>query len=124
MDSPLLRSLRDRELMRTIFHLAWPTVMEQALQTVVQYVDTAQVGRIGANASAAVGLTSTTTWLVNAPLWAAAMGVLSCVSRALGADDKSKRSSPRPCCSGRRASSLPPSCGPQAIPERQWWSTF
>lgn len=88
MDILSMRSLRDRELMRTIIHLAWPTVMEQALQTIVQYVDTAQVGRIGANASAAVGLTSTTTWLVNAPLWAAAMGVLSCVSRALGAEDK------------------------------------
>lgn len=88
MDTPLLRSLRDRELTRTIFRLAWPTVMEQALQTIVQYVDTAQVGRIGADASAAVGLTSTTTWLVNAPLWAAAMGVLSCVSRALGAQDE------------------------------------
>ena len=83
-----LRSLRDRELTRTIFHLAWPTVTEQALQTIVQYVDTAQVGRISANASAAVGLTSTTTWLVNAPMWAAAMGVLSCVSRALGAHDE------------------------------------
>lgn len=88
MNILLLRSLRDRELMHTIFHLAWPTVMEQALQTIVQYVDTAQVGRISADASAAVGLTSTTTWLVNAPMWAMAMGVLSCVSRALGAHDE------------------------------------
>ena len=105
MDIPLLRSLRDRELMRTIFHLAWPTVTEQALQTVVQYVDTAQVGRISADASAAVGLTSTTTWLVNAPMWAMAMAVLSCVSQALGARDEARARLPveaRAFCSAPR----------------------
>ena len=59
MFSSIRDTVRDREMMRTIFCLAWPTVMEQALQTVVQYADTAQVGAIGANASAAVGLTTT-----------------------------------------------------------------
>lgn len=90
MDALMFRSLRDRELRRTIFHLAWPTVTEQALQTIVQYVDTAQVGQISARASAAVGLTSTTMWLVNAPLWAVSMGVLSCISQALGARDEER----------------------------------
>lgn len=83
----ILDSLRDKPLMSTIFTLAWPTVTEQALQTIVQYADTAQVGRMGYNASAAVGLSSTTLWLVRSPLWAIAMGVLSCVSQALGAKD-------------------------------------
>ena len=83
----ILSSLRDKTLMSTIFTLAWPTVTEQALQTIVQYADTAQVGRMGYNASAAVGLSSTTLWLVRSPLWAIAMGVLSCVSQALGAKD-------------------------------------
>lgn len=82
-----VRPLRDKELRNTIFHLAWPTITEQALQTIVQYVDTAQVGRINVRASAAVGLTSTTMWLVNAPIWAIAMGVLACVSQSLGAKD-------------------------------------
>ncbi len=87
MFSSIRDTVRDREMMRTIFCLAWPTVMEQALQTVVQYADTAQVGAIGANASAAVGLTTTMMWLINAPMFALAMGVLSCISRALGAKD-------------------------------------
>ena len=73
----ILRPLRDTALLRQIGRLAWPTVTEMALQTLVQYVDTAQVGRIGVAASAAVGLTSTTTWLVNAPIGAMAMGVLA-----------------------------------------------
>ena len=90
MSASVVRSLRDRELRSTIFHLAWPTVTEQALQTLVQYVDTAQVGQISASASAAVGLTSTTMWLVCAPLWALAMGVLACISQALGAQDRQR----------------------------------
>ncbi len=85
-----MRTLRDPSLLRQIGHLAWPTVTEMALQTVVQYVDTAQVGRIGMEASAAVGLTATTTWLVNAPIGAASMGVLACISQALGAQDRER----------------------------------
>ena len=88
----LWRSLRetlgDGERMRTILHLAWPTVVEQALQTVVSYADTAQVGAIGAQASASVGLTTSMMWLVNAPLFAFGMGVLSVISRALGSGDR------------------------------------
>lgn len=83
-------TLRDREMMRTIFALAWPTIMEQALQTIVSYADTAQVGAIGAHASAAVGLTTTMMWLINAPMFAMAMGVLSCISRARGAGDPAR----------------------------------
>ena len=45
---------------------------------------------ICASASAAVGLTSTTMWLVCAPLWALAMGVLACISQALGAQDRQR----------------------------------
>ena len=69
-------------------HLSWPTIMEQALQTIVQYADTAQVGAIGANASAAVGLTTTMMWLINSPMFALGMGVLSCISRSIGAKDE------------------------------------
>lgn len=87
MFSSIRSTVRDRAMMHTIFTLAWPTVMEQALQTIVQYADTAQVGAIGANASAAVGLTTTMMWLINSPMFALAMGVLSCISRALGGKD-------------------------------------
>lgn len=98
----ILRPLRDTALLRQIGRLAWPTVTEMALQTLVQYVDTAQVGRIGVAASAAVGLTSTTTWLVNAPIGAMAMGVLACISQALGRGTRSgpggRRTSPCSSC--------------------------
>ena len=84
------RTLRDREMMRAIFTLAWPTVLEQALSTLVQYADTAQVGVLGAQASAAIGLTTTVMWLLYGPMGAAGMSVLSCISMSLGARDEER----------------------------------
>ena len=57
------------------------------MQTLVQYVDTAMVGVLGAQASAAVGLTGSVTWLVNGVFFAAGIGALAVISRALGAKD-------------------------------------
>ena len=42
-----------------IFALAWPTMLEQLMQTAVQYIDTAMVGSLGTTATAAVGATTT-----------------------------------------------------------------
>lgn len=83
-------TLRDPEMMGRIFRLAWPTMIEEFLYTAVQYADTAQVGAIGAQASAAIGLTTTTMWLTHAPMSAAGMGVLSCISISLGAKDSER----------------------------------
>ena len=51
-----------------IWTLAWPTMLEQLMQTAVQYIDTAMVGSLGTQATAAVGSTSTIAWLVVVPL--------------------------------------------------------
>ncbi len=83
-------AFRDRALLGRIVHLAWPTVTEELLYALVSYADTAQVGALGAQASAAVGLTSTTVWLLRAPVFAASMGVLSCISISLGAKNKER----------------------------------
>jgi len=80
-------TLKDKAMMRTIFLLAWPTMLEEALQCIVTYADTAQVGVMGANASAAIGLTTTVTWMTFYPIYAAGMSVMSCISIALGAKD-------------------------------------
>ena len=80
-------TLKDRAMMRTIFALAWPTMLEEALQCIVTYADTAQVGVMGANASAAIGLTTTVTWMTFYPMYAAGMSVTSAISIALGAKD-------------------------------------
>ena len=75
-------------MIATIIALAWPAMLEQALQTVVQYADSAMVGRLGVQATASVGLTTTVTWLTNSPLWALGIGVLACIARAVGAKDE------------------------------------
>lgn len=88
MKSRLRELFSNRDLLHTILLLAWPTVVEQALQTIVQYADTAQVGQIGAFASAAVGLTTTVTWLINGVFYAAGVGFLSFIAQAIGAKKK------------------------------------
>ena len=70
-------TLKNTEMMRNILRLAWPTMLEEALQVIVIYADTAQVGVMGANASAAIGLTTTVTWMTFYPLYAAGMSVMS-----------------------------------------------
>lgn len=52
----------------TIMALAWPTIVEQVMQTAVQYIDTAMVGSLGTQATAAVGATSTIAWLIGSTL--------------------------------------------------------
>ena len=84
------QSLRSRlpwEMVPTIFTLAWPTMLEELMQTAVQYIDTAMVGSLGTQATAAVGATSTVNWLVGSTVSAVGVGFLSYVSRACGAGD-------------------------------------
>lgn len=75
------------EIVPTIFALAWPTMLEQLLQTAVQYIDTAMVGSLGTQATAAVGATSTVNWLIGSTISALGVGFLSFVSQACGAGD-------------------------------------
>ncbi|MCQ2507421.1 MAG: MATE family efflux transporter [Dorea sp.] len=74
----------------TIFALAWPTMLEQLMQTAVQYIDTAMVGAIGTYATAAVGSTTTVNWLINSSLFAFGVGFLAHISQALGAGKEEK----------------------------------
>ncbi len=75
------------EMVPAIIALAWPTMMEELMQTAVQYIDTAMVGSLGTQATAAVGATSTVSWLVGSTVSAVGVGFLSYVSRACGAGD-------------------------------------
>lgn len=86
MNSSVTRKL-PWEMVPTIFSLAWPTMLEQLMGTAVQYIDTAMVGSLGTQATAAVGATSTVNWLIGSTISAAGVGFLSYVSRACGAGD-------------------------------------
>jgi putative MATE family efflux protein len=71
----------------TVLLLAWPAIIEQIMLSMVQYVDTAMVGAIGAQATAAVGLTSSTMWLINGIFNACGVGFSVLVAQYIGAGD-------------------------------------
>ena len=75
-------------MIRVILTLAWPTMLEQLMQTAVQYIDTAMVGSLGTQATAAVGATSTVNWLINSTISALSVGFLAYIARSLGAGDR------------------------------------
>lgn len=77
-------------MLPAIISLAWPTVLEQVMQTAVQYIDTAMVGALGKQATAAVGATSTVNWLVGSTVSAIGVGFLSYIAQAMGAGEKYK----------------------------------
>lgn len=82
-------------MLPTILALAWPTMVEQLLQTAVQYIDTAMVGSLGTQATAAVGSTTTVNWLIGSTISAIGVGFLAFISKAHGAKeyDQARRAS-------------------------------
>ena len=48
-----------------VWALSVPAILTQITTIAMQYIDSAMVGNLGANASAAIGLVSTTTWLMS-----------------------------------------------------------
>uniref|UniRef100_UPI0040564976 MATE family efflux transporter n=1 Tax=Agathobacter sp. TaxID=2021311 RepID=UPI0040564976 len=80
----------DKEMLAALVTLAWPTILEQLLSTIVQYIDTAMVGRLGAEATATISLSSTYTWLINSIMSAAGVGFLAYIARAIGEKNEYK----------------------------------
>ena len=78
----------NRDILRTLIALSIPTLLEEVLRTLLQYVDTAMVGRLGEQATAAVSVTTTITWLVNSISFAASVAVLALISRAVGSGNE------------------------------------
>lgn len=76
-----------KEILRTLIALSIPTLLEEVLSTLLQYVDTAMVGRLGEQATASVSVTTTITWLINSVSFAASVAVLALISKAVGSGD-------------------------------------
>ena len=75
-------------MISVIMGLALPTMLEQLMQTAVQYIDTAMVGSLGTEATAAVGATSTVNWLIGSTISALGVGFLAYIAKACGAGDR------------------------------------
>ena len=78
------------DTLKTLLLLAWPTLLQELLSTIIQYVDTAMVGHLGPVATATVSLSSTYSWLINSVIYAFGVGFLSYIARAIGEGDRDK----------------------------------
>ena len=89
----------DRTMLGAVFALAWPTMLEQLTQTAVQYIDTAMVGALGTEATAAVGATGTVNWMIGSVVSAVGVGFLAFIARQIGAGnpERARKASAQAC---------------------------
>lgn len=76
-----------RSQLQRVWQLSIPAVLTQITTIAMQYIDSAMVGNLGANASASIGLVSTTTWLMNGVGGAVAAGFAVQVAQYIGAKE-------------------------------------
>ena len=72
----------------TILLLAWPVFVEQIFTTLVSFVDTAMVGSLGAEATAAISISGSPVMLLNGLIMSLGVGITALVARAAGAGDQ------------------------------------
>ena len=60
--------LTTRQQMSLTLQLSWPAIMAQLATIIMQYIDAAMVGRLGAAQAAAVGLVAVFCGAVNCPI--------------------------------------------------------
>lgn len=77
-----------KELFKSLITLSIPTMIEQILSTLLQYVDTAMVGQLGEQATAAVSVTTTITWLTHSIPMSVGVAALALISRGIGMQDQ------------------------------------
>lgn len=70
---------------RVVWMLAWPAIIEQVLLSLVNYIDTAMVGALGPDATAAVGINSAPAMLVMSIMSIIATGFSILVAQNIGA---------------------------------------
>lgn len=85
--------LRFREQLLLTIQLSIPAILAQISSIIMQYIDAAMVGHLGANGSASIGLVSSSTWLMGGLCTAAGTGFTVQVAQKVGAkEDKKARS--------------------------------
>lgn len=83
---PLAQSMALQEQIQWVVRLSVPAILAEISSIAMQYIDAAMVGSLGGNASAAVGLVTSTTWLFNGLCVSAATGFSVQVAQLIGAD--------------------------------------
>ena len=94
MSSSGIEKQKNKEMTGAVFSLlislSIPTILEEVLSTLIQYVDTAMVGNLGEKATAAVSTTTTINWLIHSVPAAIYVALLALAARAMGAGDEKR----------------------------------
>ena len=83
----LLGLIRNKNPMTDGQFLATPAILAQISSVLMQYIDAAMVGHLGANPAASIGLVSTSTWILNGFFMALMSGFSVQVAHKCGAKD-------------------------------------
>lgn len=73
-----------------VLRLSLPGMIAQLSSILMQYIDSAMVGSLGASASASIGLVVSSTWLIGSLLHGAVIGFTVQVAHCVGAGEKEK----------------------------------
>ena len=74
-----------RDQLYIIAMLSIPAILSQISTVIMEYVDQSMVGRLGPTSSAAIGLVSSTTWLIGGLCRSVTMGFTVQVAHNIGA---------------------------------------
>ncbi len=79
------KSLSTRDQIFLTARLSLPSILAQISTVVMEYIDASMVGHLGSEASAAIGLVSSSTWLLGGLCAAASIGYTVQVAHRIGA---------------------------------------
>ena len=79
-------TIPSRQTAQVALALSIPSILEQLVVTAMGYIDAAMVGHIGAEATASIGIVSSSTWLLHGMLAGLYMSFSIQVAQYLGAD--------------------------------------
>lgn len=74
-----------KQQINKVWKLSIPAILTQIATIIMQYIDSAMVGSLGANASASIGLVSTSIWLFSGITTAVAIGFSVQIAHNIGA---------------------------------------
>ena len=82
------KKLSFRQQIQLVIRLSIPAILAEITSIIMQYIDAAMVGSMGAEASAAIGIVTSSTWLLGGLCISAATGFSVQVAHLVGAGNK------------------------------------
>ena len=79
------KEVSQTEKIRLVLGLSLPAILAQLTSIAMQYIDAGMVGSLGAEATAAIGLVSSSTWLIGGSCIGISAGFYVQVAQLIGA---------------------------------------